>query len=129
LTAAIGCQCAYELNQASYVPLRSAIFRSQASINITNVRDTVLNYGEQAGADRVKLAACLDAKASWPRVNADHEEGNRVNVVSTPTAFVNGKIIVGLPSPETYYQAVDEALKAPPDVRAEARKAPQKDRK
>jgi protein-disulfide isomerase len=129
LTAAIGCQCAYELNPASYVPLRSAIFRSQASINITNVRDMVLNYGEQAGADRVKLAACLDAKASWPRVNADHEEGNRVNVVSTPTAFVNGKMIVGLPSAETYFQAVDEALKAPPDVRAEARKAPQKDKK
>jgi protein-disulfide isomerase len=112
LTAAIGCQCAYELNPTSYVPLRTAIFRSQPVINIANVREMVLNYGEQAGADRVKLAACMDAKATLPRVNADREEGKRVNVDRTPTAFINGKMIVSLPSPETYYQAVDEALGA-----------------
>lgn len=117
LTAAIGCQCAYELNPTSYVGLRTAIFRSQPAINITNVRDMILNYGEQAGVDRVKLAACLDSKASLPRVNADREEGKRVHVDRTPTAFVNGKMIVGLPSPEAYFQAVDEALKEKPATR------------
>ena len=112
LIAAIGCQCAYQLNPTSYVPLRSAIFRSQMGINITNVRDMVLNYGEQAGADRVKLAACLDSKASMPRIEADLKEAKAVHVDRTPTAFVNGKMLIGLPSNEDYYRAVDEVLHA-----------------
>lgn len=112
LTAAIACQCAYEMNPSAYVPLRTAIFRNQQAINITNLRDLLLNYGEQAGVDRVKLAACIDAKSTLPRVNADSAEGKRVNVERTPTSFINGKMVVGLPSPESYYQAVDEALSA-----------------
>ena len=110
-TAAIACQCAYEINPFAYVPLRTAIFRAQQLINATNLRDLLLTYGEQAGVDRVKLAACIDSKSSLPRVEADVAEGKRVNVDRTPTAFVNGKMIIGLPSPETYYQAVDEALR------------------
>jgi protein-disulfide isomerase len=111
LTGAIACQCAYEINPSAYVPLRSAIFRSQQLLSVGNPRDLLLTYGEQAGADRVKLAACIDAKSSLPRVEADVAEGKRVNVDRTPTAFINGQMIVGLPSPETYYQAVDEALR------------------
>jgi protein-disulfide isomerase len=110
-TAAIACQCAYEISPSAYVPLRTAIFRAQQLINATNLRDLLLTYGEQAGVERVKLAACIDAKSSLPRVEADMAEGKRVNVNSTPTAFINGKMIIGLPSPETYYQAVDEALR------------------
>jgi protein-disulfide isomerase len=109
--AAVACQCAYEMNPSAYVPLRTAIFRSQQAINITNLRDLLLTYGEQAGVDRVKLAACIDAKSSWPRVEADLAEGKRLNVVSTPTAFINGRMLIGLPSPEAYYQTVDEALR------------------
>ena len=111
LTGAIACQCAYEINPSAYVPLRTALFRAQQLINAATLRDLLLTYGEQAGVDRVKLAACIDAKASLPRVEADLAEGKRVNVDRTPIAFVNGKMIIGLPSPETYYQAVDEALR------------------
>jgi protein-disulfide isomerase len=110
-SAAVACQCAYEMNPSAYVPLRTAIFRSQQAINITNVRDLLLDYGEQAGVDRVKLAACIDAKSSWPHVEADLAEGKRVNVASTPTAFINGRMLIGMPSAEAYYQAVDEALR------------------
>ena len=110
-TAAIACQCAYEIDPSAYVPLRTAIFHAQQLINVANVRDVLLTYGEQAGVERVKLAACIDAKSSLPRVEADIAEGKRVNVDRTPTAFVNGKMIIGLPSPETYFQAVDEALR------------------
>ena len=71
----------------------------------------LLAYGEQAGVDRVKLAACIDAKSSMPRVSAYSAEGKRVDVDRTPTSFINGKKVVGLDSPESYFQAVDEALR------------------
>jgi protein-disulfide isomerase len=110
-TAAIADQCAYELNPAAYVPMRTAIFRNQQFINITNLRDTLLSYGEEAGVDRVKLAGCLDAKSSLPRIQRDMDEAKRVNVNQTPTVFINGRMLMGLPSEDAYYQAIDEALR------------------
>ncbi len=110
-TAAIACQCAYEMNPASYVPLRSAIFRNQQLINITNLRDTLLTYGEQVGLDRVKLAGCLDAKSSLPRIQRDMAEAKRINVDRTPTLFINGRMMVGLPSNDAYFQTIDAMLR------------------
>jgi protein-disulfide isomerase len=109
-TAAIADRCAYELNPAAYVPIRTAIFRNQQLINITNLRETLLSYGEAAGVDRVQLAGCLDAKSSLPSVQRDMDEAKRINVNQTPTAFINGRMMMGLPSEDAYYQAIDAAL-------------------
>jgi len=111
MTAAIACQCAYQINPASFVPLRTAIFRNQQLINITNVRDTVLSYGEQAGLDRVKLAGCVDSKASLPRIQRDQAEAKRLGVNQTPTLYINGRMIIGLPSEDAYFQMIDEILR------------------
>ncbi len=110
-TAAIADQCAFEINPSTYMPLRTAIFKSQQLINITNVRDTLLSLGEQAGLDRVQLAGCLDAKSSVPRIQRDIAEAKRIDVTSTPTLFINGRMMIGLPSEDAYYQAIDQALK------------------
>jgi len=109
-TAAIADRCAYEFNPSSYVPLRTAIFRNQQLINITNLRDTLLSLGELAGVDRVKLAGCLDAKSSLPLVQRDMAEAKRINVSQTPTVFINGRMMLGLPSEDAYFQAIDQAL-------------------
>ena len=111
-TAAVACQCAYELNPPSYVPLRSLIFRNQQMINIANLRETLLNFGEQAGLERAKLAGCIDAQATQARVQRDVDEGKRLMVDRTPTVFINGRMIVGLPSEDAYYQTVDEILRS-----------------
>ena len=111
MTAAIADQCAFEINPASYVPLRSAIFKNQQMINIANLRETLLAYGEQAGVDRVQLAGCIDAKSSLPRIQRDMAEAKRINVDRTPTVFINGRLMIGLPSEDAYFQAVDLALR------------------
>jgi protein-disulfide isomerase len=111
MTAAVACQCAYELNPAAYVPMRTAIFRDQQLINVANVREMVLNYGEQAGLDRVKLAGCVDAKGSYPRIQRDMAEAKRIEINQTPTAYINGRLMIGLPSEDAYFQAIDTALR------------------
>ena len=112
LTASVASECAYQINPGTYVPLRSMIYKNQSSTNATNVRDLMLSYGEQVGLDRLRLAACIDSKATLPHVEADFKEGQAVGVSSTPTCFVNGKIVVGFPSPDAYYKLVDETLRA-----------------
>jgi protein-disulfide isomerase len=109
--AAVANQCAYQIDPSAYARYRTAIFAHQNEINFANVRDQLLQLGDQAGIDRLKLAACLDSDASLPRIEADMREGERLQVDSTPTCFINGRIVVGLESPEAYYNAIAEALK------------------
>jgi protein-disulfide isomerase len=112
LSAALANQCVYQIDPAAYVPFRSLVFQNQNSLNAANARDSLLNYGEQAGVDRVKLASCLDAKASLPRVEESAREGQVLGIASTPTSFVNGRVVVGSPEPAEFFKIVDEALRA-----------------
>ena len=70
-----------------------------------------MSYGEQVGLDKVQLAGCLDSKASLPRIQRDVAEAKRIEVNSTPTLFINGRMMIGMPSEDAYYQAIDAALK------------------
>jgi protein-disulfide isomerase len=111
VTGSIANQCAYQINPATYVPYRSLIFKNQSGLNAANARDLLLDYGEQVGLDRLRLAACIDAKASLPRVEENFREGQAVGVTRTPTCFVNGTMVVGLESADAFYKVVDEALR------------------
>ncbi|MGH9395350.1 MAG: DsbA family protein [Terriglobia bacterium] len=108
--AAIANQCAYEIDPPSYAHYRTSIFAHQNEINVTNVRDMLLQLGEQVGIDRLKLAGCLDSKASLPRVEAGYREGNKLQVMYTPTLFINGVRVAGYQPPDHYYRIIDEDL-------------------
>jgi protein-disulfide isomerase len=115
LTGAIANECAYEISPSSYLPYRTLIFEHQAELdavqsNASTVRDLLLKYGQQAGLDSAKLAACIDAKASLPRVEEGLKEGAELNLIYTPTFFINGREKVGMVPPEEFFRAVDEAL-------------------
>lgn len=110
-TAALASQCAYQIDPSKFVAYRSSIFDHQANITATTVRDLLLYYGQQVGLDRLKLAACIDSKASLPRVEENLREGRELGVSRTPTFFINGQLLVG-GGPEAFYHHVDEALRA-----------------
>lgn len=115
-TAAIANECAYQLDPSKFAPYRTLIFQKQNDIdavqaNSSQVRDLLLGLGQQAGLDRAKLAVCIDSQASKPRVDAGRKEGEALNVSQTPTFYINGKILIGGPPPEAFYQAVEDALK------------------
>ena len=111
-TAAVASECAYQIKPSAFPRYRSLIFANQNMINASTVRDSLLNLGDDAGVDRAKLAACIDSKASLWRVEAGRQEGKDLGVNKTPTSFVNGRIIIGLPSKAAWDEVVDEALLA-----------------
>lgn len=108
--AAIANQCAYEINPGAFAAYRTSIFANQAGINAANVRDRLLSLGEQAGIDRLRLASCLDSKASLARIQADYAEAVKLQVNFTPTCFINGHPVVGAAPPEAYYKVIDGLL-------------------
>ncbi|HUX09485.1 MAG TPA: thioredoxin domain-containing protein [Terriglobia bacterium] len=109
LMAAIANECAYQLNPADYLRYRSIIFESQDMINAANIRTLLLDFGQRAGLNQLKLSVCLDSKASLPRIEADMHEGQKLGIMSTPTIFINGVPEVGL-IPARIYQLIDKAL-------------------
>lgn len=111
-TGALACQCAYQIDPSKYVAYRTSIFEHQANITAPTARDLLLYYGQQVGLDRLKLASCLDSKASLPRVEENLREGRELGVDRTPTFYINGRLLVGGGPPDAFYREVDEALRA-----------------
>jgi len=112
LTAALAAQCIYQADPKDFAPFRSQVFTNQTKITAAEARDTLLNYAQQLGLDRVKMGVCVDNKESLPRIEKDAEEGQTLGIASVPTLFVNGRIVVGAPEPAEFYKIVDEALAA-----------------
>jgi protein-disulfide isomerase len=110
LEAAVADQCAYEINPATYLPFRNLIFQNQNLIKSATASQQVLDYGVQAGIDRDKLSACMSSKATLPHVRQDFLEGEQLNVNSTPTFFINGKMVTGSLPPQAFDAIVDQAL-------------------
>ena len=110
--AAVANECGYQIARLSFLSYRTLIFANQGTLNASNARDQLLSFGEQVGIDRAKLSACLDSKASLPRVDACRQEAEMLGVRKTPTSFVNGRIVEGPVPPESFYRVVDAALTA-----------------
>ncbi|HEV2492891.1 MAG TPA: DsbA family protein [Terriglobia bacterium] len=113
--AAIANECAYQIEPSAFLNYRTMIFARQSSFTVANVRDLLLQYGQEAGIDRLRLAACMDAKASLPRIEADKREGEKLGVNRTPTSFINGRRVEGAPSDADLYKIIDEALTEKPE--------------
>ena len=111
LTAAIAAQCVYQISPEQYIPFRSLVFQNQTGLDADHIRDKLLHLGAQAGVDNMKLAACIDAKTSLPRVEANTREGQTLGIASTPTSFVNGHVVVGGGTFADVSKMIDDALK------------------
>jgi protein-disulfide isomerase len=72
--------------------------------------DTMWRYAIQSGLDREALRRDLDALAHGPEVVRDLRLGRRLGVSSTPTFFVNGRMLTGARPLEEFEALVEEEL-------------------
>ncbi len=47
------------------------------------------------------------------KINKDQTDGNTLQVNSTPTFFINGQMVVGIPNPEALKAVIDQSLATP----------------
>lgn len=109
-TAAVANECAYLIDLSKFLNYRTLIFGNQETMTVQTVREQLLSLGAQAGLNPVDLSSCLDAKASLGRIEACRKEAQALGVVKTPTLFVNGRIVIGVPPAPAFYAIVDEAM-------------------
>ena len=111
LTAALANECVYVLKPEAFVPYRTKVFENQTNITATSAQAQLERYAEQAGVDPAKLRACIESKQTMGEIESDFKEAQAVGVTSTPTFFINGKMLVGGPAPEEFYKVIDEMLR------------------
>jgi protein-disulfide isomerase len=58
-------------------------------------RDALVTYAERVGLDTHAFEQCLDDPATHARVADDVEAAGRAGVNSTPTLFINGRLVEG----------------------------------
>ncbi|HVN09023.1 MAG TPA: thioredoxin domain-containing protein [Patescibacteria group bacterium] len=109
MTAAIAGRCIFHKSAAAFWPYAHYMFDHQDSINPSNVWDTVVQQGVQAGYDADSFKACMADPAMKAEVDKSEEEGVQLKVSNTPTVFVNGRRLVG-PDREALEQYIDYEL-------------------
>ncbi|MGO9451418.1 MAG: DsbA family protein [Candidatus Binataceae bacterium] len=109
-TAAIAAECARLQNPNAFWDFARYFYTNQGQINPGNILQKVDAEVAKLGLDDAALKACMATPAAAERVTQDEMDGNAVHVSSTPTFFVNGIPLVGLPEGKVFDFVVNSEL-------------------
>jgi protein-disulfide isomerase len=111
-TAAIAAECARLQNPSSFWDFARYFYGNQGQINPGNVQKKIDEEAGKLGLDDAALKACMAAPAAAQRVQQDEADGNAIHVQSTPTFFVNGIPLVGLPEGKVFDFVINSEMAA-----------------
>jgi protein-disulfide isomerase len=94
-TAAIAGRCAYQQKPEAFWKMYDLIYDNQEIISAENAWAKMTDYAAQAGLDANSFKGCMASPEAAAAVNASHANGQKLEVNSTPTVFVNGRRMVG----------------------------------
>jgi protein-disulfide isomerase len=94
-TAAIAGRCAYQQDPTSFWKLYDFIYDNQEIISAANAWTKMTDYAVQSGLNLDTFKSCMAAPEPGQAVTASQANGQKLEVSSTPTVFVNGRRMVG----------------------------------
>lgn len=94
-TAAIAGRCAYQQKPEAFWKVYDLIYDNQEIISAANAWGKMIDYAGQSGLDADAFKSCMASPEAGASVNASHANGEKLDVNSTPTVFVNGRRMVG----------------------------------
>ena len=75
--------------QGKYWEFTALLFQNQGALEVVKLKE----YATQVGLDRKKFDASLESNRYADKIMRDLDDGARIGVNSTPTLFVNGKLV------------------------------------
>jgi protein-disulfide isomerase len=96
--------CAAE--QGKFWEYHDKLFGNQQALQ----PDSLKQYAKDAGMDTGTFDTCLDSSKYAERVRDNVSAGARLGVSSTPTIFVNGRMLEGAQPYEVFASVIDEEL-------------------
>lgn len=104
--AAEASMCAFEQDPKAFWKMHDAMFADQSKLDVPNLIATA----KKAGVKEAEFKACVESGKYKARVDADVAEGSNLGIKSTPTFFINGKLIAGAQPIEVFSEVIDEEL-------------------
>jgi len=86
--------------------MHDAMFADQTKLD----KDSLLATAKKIGVKEADFKACLDAEKFKGIIDSDIAEGQKIGIKSTPTFFVNGKLVNGAQPIEVFSEVIDEEL-------------------
>jgi protein-disulfide isomerase len=96
--------CAAE--QGKFWEYHDRLFASQQALQPADLK----RYAAELGLDSAKFDPCLDSSKYGDRVREGVAQGSRLGVNSTPTMYVNGRLVSGAQPYEVITAVIDEEL-------------------
>ena len=96
--------CARE--QGKFWEYHDRLFANQQALQ----PEFLKKYAAEIGLDTAKFNQCLDSSKYEARVQEALGSGNRLGITSTPTVYVNGRMINGAQPIDVFQSVVDEEL-------------------
>jgi protein-disulfide isomerase len=94
-TAAIAGRCAYMQDPAAFWKMYDLIYDNQDIISAANAWMKMAEFAGQAGLNADTFRSCMAGPDAGAAVDASRANGQKLDVNSTPTIFVNGRRMVG----------------------------------
>jgi protein-disulfide isomerase len=92
--------------QGKFWEYHAKVFKSARELSA----ETLAEIARELKLDTSKYAACLSGEESRKVVTADVQEAMRLGITSTPTLFVNGRVVRGAAPPEELKKILEEEL-------------------
>ncbi len=102
--AAEAAHCAGD--QGKYWELHDRLFANQSLLQVPELK----KHAAAVGLDQAKFDQCLDGGAHGARVQEDVVYGNAMGVTSTPTLYINGRLVTGAQPLPLFESIIDEEL-------------------
>lgn len=94
-TAALAGRCAYQQKPEAFWKMYDSIYDNQDIISAENAWAKMGEYADQAGLNADAFRSCMASPEAGAAIDASRANGQKLDVGSTPTVFVNGRRIVG----------------------------------
>jgi protein-disulfide isomerase len=94
-TAAIAGRCAYQQEPKAFWKMYDFVYDNQEVISAANAWTKMTEYAARAGLNAETFKSCMASPEPGDAVNASRANGQKLDVNSTPTVFVNGRRMVG----------------------------------
>jgi len=104
--AAEAALCAHEQKKESFWKMHDKMFGAQDQLEV----DGLKKMAKEIGLDGKAFDACLDGAKFAGQVEQDMKDGQAVGVKSTPTFFINGKLLSGAQPVEEFDAIISEEL-------------------
>ena len=105
-------RCIAKGDPEKYFAVTDLLFRSQADWVMKDTTDALVRVGKQAGLSKQEVDDCLKNQSLLDKISADQKYASQVlKVDSTPTFFINGKVLKGDTPLKEFEKKINPLLK------------------